>query len=45
MASSRNKNGYLNLYTAHDYWLRCQRNDLMKNNSAVCEEPSCFSCS
>lgn len=41
----KKQKNYLNLYTAHDYWLMCQRNDLMKNNLAVCESPSCFSCS
>jgi glycosyltransferase involved in cell wall biosynthesis len=35
---------YANLYTAHDYWLICQRNDLFKNGK-VCYNKSCFSCS
>jgi glycosyltransferase involved in cell wall biosynthesis len=36
---------YLNLYTAHDYWLICQQNNLLKNGSEVCESASCFLCS
>lgn len=36
---------YLNLYTAHDYWLICQQSNLLKNGSEVCESASCFLCS
>ncbi len=32
------------LYTAHDYWFRCPRSDLLKRGSAPCETPSCRSC-
>ncbi|HYM40901.1 MAG TPA: glycosyltransferase [Thermoplasmata archaeon] len=32
------------LYTAHDYWFRCPRSDLMKRGREPCENPSCFSC-
>ena len=35
---------YTNLYTAHDYWLICQRYDLMKYGQSECKEKSCFSC-
>ncbi len=32
------------LYTAHDYWFRCPRSDLLKRGQAPCETPTCFSC-
>ena len=32
------------LYTAHDYWFRCPRSDLLKRNRAPCESPACLSC-
>jgi len=32
------------LYTAHDYWLICQRSDLTRQGSA-CAAPGCLSCS
>lgn len=35
---------YLNLFTAHDYWLICQQNNLLKNGSEICEGGSCFFC-
>jgi len=35
----RKKDNYLNLYTAHDYWLICQQNNLMKARNQVCERP------
>jgi glycosyltransferase involved in cell wall biosynthesis len=35
---------YTNLYTAHDYWLICQRFDLMKYGQKECENKSCLSC-
>ncbi|CAG0964036.1 Glycogen synthase [Methanosarcinales archaeon] len=35
---------YTNLYTAHDYWLICQRFDLMKYGKSECKQKSCFSC-
>lgn len=40
-----NKQGnYTNLYTAHDYWLVCQRYDLMKYGKTECNQNNCFSC-
>jgi glycosyltransferase involved in cell wall biosynthesis len=41
----KKKSYYLNLYTAHDYWLICQKNDLTKYNNTLCEKPTCFTCS
>lgn len=35
---------YVNLYTAHDYWLICQRYDLMKYGHKECKKKSCLSC-
>lgn len=32
------------VYTAHDYWVRCPRNDLLKYGTRPCEAPACFSC-
>jgi glycosyltransferase involved in cell wall biosynthesis len=32
------------IYTAHDYWFRCPRSDLLKNGVAPCQQPSCFTC-
>ncbi len=40
----RSAAGPLTLYTAHDYWLRCPRSDLLKNGRRPCESPSCVSC-
>ena len=34
----------LKLYTAHDYWVRCPRNDLFKYGRRLCERPTCFTC-
>jgi glycosyltransferase involved in cell wall biosynthesis len=34
----------VNLFTAHDYWLVCQQNNLLKNGSEICEGGSCFFC-
>lgn len=34
----------LKLYTAHDYWVRCPRNDLFKFNQRLCESPTCLTC-
>lgn len=39
----KKKGDYVQLYTAHDYWLICQRNDLMKDGD-LCQSPNCFSC-
>ncbi len=36
---------YLNLYTAHDYWLFCQQNNLMKFGRSVCKKKNCTACS
>jgi glycosyltransferase involved in cell wall biosynthesis len=40
----RKNANYLNLYTAHDYWLICQQNDLIRQDSHVCETASCLFC-
>src|SRR6058998_4426435 len=34
----------LKLYTAHDYWVRCPRNDLLKFNRRLCDKPTCLTC-
>jgi len=41
----KKRGDYLNLYTAHDYWLICQQNNLLKNGSEICDGSSCFLCS
>jgi len=41
----KKRGNYLNLYTAHDYWLICQQNNLLKNGSEICDDGSCFLCS
>lgn len=34
-----------NLYTAHDYWLICPRNNLLTPNKTICiDRQNCFSC-
>ena len=38
------KNSYLSLYTAHDYWLICQTNNLLRNGSKICDKKQCYSC-
>jgi glycosyltransferase involved in cell wall biosynthesis len=40
----RRQGNYLNLYTAHDYWLICQQNTLMRRGKQVCETASCMFC-
>ena len=40
----RKRRNYLNLYTAHDFWLLCQGNKLLKNDLVVCKKASCFAC-
>ncbi len=35
---------YVNLYTAHDYWLICPKNDLLKRGNVLCNGGSCFAC-
>ena len=34
---------YSQIYTAHDHWLICQKNDFMKNGQ-ICEDRRCGSC-
>ena len=34
----------LMVYTAHDYWARCPRSDLLKYGKRPCETPSCVAC-
>lgn len=34
----------LKLYTAHDYWVRCPRNDLFKFGNRLCDRPTCLTC-
>jgi glycosyltransferase involved in cell wall biosynthesis len=41
----KKKRSYTNLYTAHDYWLICQQNNLLRNGINECLIPSCFACS
>ena len=40
----RKQGSYLNLFTAHDYWLMCQQNNLLRKGSEICEGGSCFFC-
>jgi glycosyltransferase involved in cell wall biosynthesis len=40
----RRQGDYLNLYTAHDYWLICQQNTLVRKDNQVCETASCMFC-
>jgi glycosyltransferase involved in cell wall biosynthesis len=35
---------FLSLYTAHDYWLVCQTNNLMRSNGTICFHKQCYSC-
>ena len=35
---------YLSLYTAHDYWLICQTNNLLRNKRKICSQKNCYSC-
>jgi glycosyltransferase involved in cell wall biosynthesis len=37
--------GLPKIYTAHDYWLLCQRNDFMRNGKILCRDRRCFGCS
>jgi glycosyltransferase involved in cell wall biosynthesis len=41
----RKRSDYLSLYTAHDYWLICQTNNLFKNQEEICGVKNCSSCS
>jgi len=38
------KDNYLSLYTAHDYWLICQTNNLLRNKRKICVHKNCYSC-
>jgi len=38
------KGSYLSLYTAHDYWLICSTNNLLRNRRKICDEKQCYSC-
>ncbi|MCW4003150.1 MAG: glycosyltransferase [Candidatus Bathyarchaeota archaeon] len=40
----KKKGNYLSLYTAHDYWLICQMNNLVRNNLTHCVRKQCYSC-
>ena len=41
----RKQGDYLSIYTAHGYWLICQRGYLLKNNRRPCDiRKNCFSC-
>lgn len=40
----KKQGNYTNLYTAHDYWLICQRSDLMKYGNSECKQKKCLSC-
>ena len=35
---------YLSLYTAHDYWLICPTNNLLRNKKVTCDKKQCYSC-
>jgi len=35
---------YANIYTAHDYWLICPQNNLLRNGVQECDCNACFSC-
>ncbi len=39
----KKQGNYRQIYTAHDYWLVCQRNDLMRKGE-VCADRRCGSC-
>lgn len=43
----KKRSNYINLFTAHDCWLVCQQNNLLKNGAELCKrQPGqyCFSC-
>jgi len=40
----RKRRNYLNLYTAHDYWLICPQSNLTRRNLQVCTTRRCTSC-
>ncbi len=35
---------YMNIYTAHDYWLVCPQSNLLRRGGQVCETASCTFC-
>ena len=35
---------YANIYTAHDYWLICQQNNILRNGVHECNDDKCISC-
>ena len=40
----KKRSDYLNLYTAHDYWLICQHSTLLKNRTDTCKKRDCINC-
>jgi glycosyltransferase involved in cell wall biosynthesis len=43
----KKRSNYINLFTAHDCWLVCQQNNLLKNGVKLCRRQpgqSCFTC-
>ncbi len=40
----RRRRSYLNVYTAHDYWLLCLRNDMLFKGGRICTTCDCVSC-
>lgn len=43
----KKRRNYLNLFTAHDYWLVCQQYNLLKDGAELCQRQrsdSCFFC-
>lgn len=40
----RKRGDYLNIYTAHDYWLICQQNNLLRYGKILCNRASFLSC-
>jgi len=40
-----NRHGsYANIYTAHDYWLICPQNNLLRNGNRECSNNACIAC-
>jgi glycosyltransferase involved in cell wall biosynthesis len=35
---------YANIYTAHDYWLICPQNNLLRNGDRECSNSACITC-
>jgi len=38
------RGNYLNLYTAHDFWLICPNSTLLRRGSQLCDSASCMFC-